>query len=181
MENIFKPKLGTGDDGDTDLLNGKRVHKTDLKIKLNASLDELSSTLGLLKVKIKEKAMQNEISDLQKTLIKICGINAGSNCHLEEETKAINKAIAFASSKIIPPKEFIIPGANISETLTHLARTKTRICEINAWEIKQKEIAVFLNRLSDYLFLFSLLLKDKNKHQKLTSGKKPKVSPESFI
>mgnify|MGYP001563299176 FL=1 len=50
----------------------------------------------------------------------------------------------------------MLPGKNETEALAHLARAKARVCEILAWELKAKAPAVYLNRLSDYLFLLAL-------------------------
>ena len=55
-----------------------------------------------------------------------------------------------------PLKIFAVPGKNKTEALLHLARAKTRVCELLAWELKAKVPAVYLNRLSDYLFLAAL-------------------------
>ena len=66
------------------------------------------------------------------------------------------RVINALAEEIKPPKRFVLPGENETEALAHLARAKTRVCEILAWEIKAKAAAVYLNRLSDYLFLVAL-------------------------
>jgi cob(I)alamin adenosyltransferase len=156
MPNDFKTKMGTGDLGFTDLFGGRRVPKTHRRVKLNALLDDLSSLLGLLKTGLRGKATKAEISAAQAGLIKAAGIVAGMKSDLKPETSAIEALINRLAGKIRPPKKFVLPGSNETEALAHLARTKTRVCEILAWELKAKAPAVYLNRLSDYLFLVAV-------------------------
>ncbi|MDD5209082.1 MAG: ATP:cob(I)alamin adenosyltransferase [Elusimicrobiales bacterium] len=155
LEN-FKPEMGAGDLGLTDIFGGGRVPKTDRRVKLNALVDELSALLGLVKTGIKDKKTKEELSAAQAALIRASGLAAGMKGGLKEETAALEALIGALSETIKPPKKFVLPGANETEALAHLARTKTRICEILAWEIKAKAPAVYLNRLSDYLFLLAL-------------------------
>jgi cob(I)alamin adenosyltransferase len=156
MPKNFKPDLGTGDLGFTDLFGGKRVPKTHRRIKLNALVDDLSALLGLLKAGIREKKTKEEISAAQAGLIRASGLIAGMKGTLKTETAALETLINSLAEGMKPPKKFVLPGANETEALAHLARAKTRVCEILAWEIKAKAPAVYLNRLSDYLFLVAL-------------------------
>ncbi len=153
----FKPKMGAGDTGFTDLLGGRRVPKTDRRVKLNALIDDLSALLGLLKTGLREAALKRELSGAQAGLIKASGIIAGMKSDLKAETAALEGLIESRSGKVRPPKKFVLPGANEAEALAHLARARARICELLAWELKAKAPAVYLNRLSDYLFLAALL------------------------
>lgn len=156
MPEKFKPKLGSGDLGFTDLFGGRRVPKTHRRIKLNALIDDLSALLGLLKTGVKDSAMKKELSAAQAGLIKASGIIAGMKADLKTETAFLETAVRARAARIKPPKKFVLPGVNETEALAHLARTKARVCEILAWEIKTKAPAVYLNRLSDYLFLAAL-------------------------
>lgn len=150
----FKPNTGTGDAGMTSLLGARRVPKTDRRIKLNALLDDLNSLLGLLKLRDKKRAAQ--ITAAQKGILKASGLIAGAKGGMDEEVKALESFTLAAAAKLKPAKKFVLPGANEAEALAHLARTRARLCEIQAWELKAKAPAVFLNRLSDYLFLLAL-------------------------
>jgi len=152
----FKPKIGAGDLGFTDLFSGRRVPKTHRRVKLNALIDELSALLGLVKTGVKDKATKEEISAAQAALIRASGLIAGMKGALKAETEALEALIDARAETLKPPKKFVLPGTNETEALAHLARTKTRICEIFAWEIKAKAPAVYLNRLSDYLFLLAM-------------------------
>ena len=156
MPKNFKPELGKGDLGFTDLLGGRRVPKTDRRVKLNALIDDLSALLGLLKTGLREAALKRELSGAQAGLIKASGIIAGLKTNLKAETAALQALIESRALKVRPPKRFVLPGANEAEALAHLARARARICELLAWELKAKQPAVYLNRLSDYLFLAAL-------------------------
>ncbi|MDA8131528.1 MAG: ATP:cob(I)alamin adenosyltransferase [Elusimicrobia bacterium] len=156
MPRYFKPSGGSGDKGFTDLLGGRRVPKTDRRIKLNALLDELSAMIGMLKVSLRDRALKKELTSAQAGLVRTSAVIAGMKADLSGEISALEALIEARSERTRPPKEFVMPGANEAEALAHLARTRARCCEILAWELKAKDPAVYLNRLSDYLFLAAL-------------------------
>ncbi len=162
MRRNFKPKMGAGDLGFTDLFGGRRVPKTHRRVKLNALIDDLSAVLGLLKPGIRDKKTKEELSAAQAALIRASGLIAGMKGELKDETAALETLINARAEAIKPPKKFVLPGANEREALAHLARTEARVCELLAWEIKAKAPAVYLNRLSDYLFLLALGLARRN-------------------
>jgi len=156
MPENFKPEMGSGDLGFTDLFGGKRVPKTHCRIKLNALLDDLGALLGLLKTRTRGAGAKKEITAAQAGLVKASAIIAGARANLKAETAALEKLIARRAAGIKPQKKFVLPGANETEALAHLARTRARLCELLSWEIKAKAPAVYLNRLSDYLFLVAV-------------------------
>ena len=162
MPKNFKPKMGAGDIGFTDLFGGRRVPKTHRRIKLNALIDDLSALLGLLKPGIRDRKTKEELSAAQASLIRASGLIAGMKGALKKETAALETLINARAEAIKPPKKFVLPGANEREALAHLARAEARACELLAWEIKAKAPAVYLNRLSDYLFLLALGLARRN-------------------
>lgn len=159
MPKDFKPAQGSGDLGLTDLLGGRRVPKTDRRVKLNALIDELSALLGLLKTAAPKPGLKKDLALAQAGLQRAAALVAGLKGGLEAETLALEAASDALSAKVRPPKKFVLPGRSETEALAHLARAKARICEILAWELKAKAAAVYLNRLSDYLFLAALAVK----------------------
>jgi ATP:cob(I)alamin adenosyltransferase len=163
MPKNFKPKQGSGDSGITDTIKGKKIRKTDSKIKAIAVIDELTCLLGLLKARFKKssalKSFIKELEEIQKDLFIISGIIAGMKAltDLKEETIKIEIKIEKLSKKTPKLNNFIIPGKSETEAFIHLTRAKTRLAEIAIWETKKfKSSAVYLNRLSDYLFLLAL-------------------------
>lgn len=156
MPKNFKPKTGSGDLGFTDLFGGRRVPKTHRRVKLNALLDDLNALLGLLKTGLREVSLKKEITAAQAGVVKASGVIAGMKADLKAETAALEAVINSRAAALKPLKKFVLPGANEAEALSHLARAKTRVCEILAWELKAKAPAVYLNRLSDLLFLVAV-------------------------
>ncbi len=148
--------MGKGDLGFTDLFGGRRVPKTDRRVKLNALIDELGALLGQAKTALKNRGAREDLADAQKTLLRASGMIAGAKADLAAATAALETRISAKSAGMQPLKKFVLPGETGPEALLHLARAKTRICEILAWEIKAKAPAVYLNRLSDFLFLAAL-------------------------
>ena len=158
MPKNFKPGMGNGDGGMTDLPNGKRVKKTDPRIKALGLLDELGAALGLVRAKLAGKQAKEEIWQIQQALLRAAARAAGmrSKAELEKETTYLGARIAALAAGAEPMRKFILPGRTETEALIHFARTKARSCEIALWELNSRPAAVYLNRLSDYLFLLAV-------------------------
>lgn len=151
----FKPRPGSGDRGLTDLLAGRRVPKTDRRIVTGALLDELSCLLGQVKSGGFEKAaLSRAQAALSAASANIAGLKNGGE--LRGLAAALEKSAAGLSAGAKAPAGFVLPGENAVEATLHLARARARLCEILCWELKAKEPAVLLNRLSDWLFLLAL-------------------------
>ena len=153
----FKPEMGSGDTGFTDLFGGKRVRKTDLRIKTAALIDELSSLLGVVKTGLRAGKDKQEITAIQRSMIGVSGLiaGAGTSGQVKGSIAAVEALIACRSKRLPPIKKFILPGKNKTEALIHVSRSRARLCEILAWQLKTKLPAIYLNRLSDYLFLLA--------------------------
>lgn len=156
MKNKIKPRLGSGDAGFTDLLHGKRVSKTSSRIKLNALIDELGALIGVLRSGSSAKD-KRVLLKVQKDLINVAGYIAGAATAAELKTAAdeITSLASRMSGRLPKLKKFLIPGETSSDALAHLARSKARLCEILAWRLRANPAAVYLNRLSDFLFLIA--------------------------
>ncbi|MFA6435173.1 MAG: ATP:cob(I)alamin adenosyltransferase [Elusimicrobiales bacterium] len=157
MPENFKPELGSGDDGLTGLPSGKRVKKTDHRIRALGLLDELGALLGLAKVKLAGKKEAVELLKTQRTLLKAAAHAAGLDfkTELKKETRRLEAGMELLAAGAKPLREFILPGRTETEALLHLCRAKARLCEAALWEINSTAAAVYLNRLSDHLFLLA--------------------------
>jgi len=157
MSEKFKPAIGSGDTGFTELFGGKRIKKTDLRIKTNALIDELNSLLGVIKAGLKAEKDKKEITDIQRSLTAASGFIAGARTsnQVKESITDIEILISGRSKHLPSLKTFILPGKNRIEALIHLSRSRARLCELLSWRLKAKLPAIYLNRLSDYLFLLS--------------------------
>ncbi len=151
-----------GDKGLTSLGDGKRVSKNSLRVKSYGEVDEVNATIGVVvcycsdQLKKNLKNIQNHLFDIGADLCipdknkKAKSLNEGINM-LEKEIDKMN-------TKLSPLKSFILPGGTKSSSFLHLARTITRRCERSLVELDSKEkinseIIIYINRLSDFLFV----------------------------
>ncbi len=148
----FKPNMGTGNNGYTTLFSS-RVPKTDLRIVLNAFIDEIQAILAVARSKKKNQ----KIKKIQQDLIRVSAFIAGyvKGTEINKLHEDLKKEIKKESSGY-NLKEFIIFGDNENSAILNLARVKTRLAELLAWKLKNKPAAIYLNRLSDYIFLISV-------------------------
>ncbi|MEF3280322.1 MAG: ATP:cob(I)alamin adenosyltransferase [Elusimicrobiota bacterium] len=149
----YKINIGKGDNGFTDFC-GRRVKKTSDAILLMSKLDELSAMLGVIRAKCKN--LDKDFYKIQKDISLICGNIAGyvDNKEIEKIITEIEKKIKENSD--INLNKFVFFGDKLIPAEINLLRAKTRICEIFAWKIKKKVSAVYLNRLSDFLFITAI-------------------------
>ena len=152
----------TGDNGKTSLLSGKRVDKHDKRIVAYGSVDELNSLMGIVR-DFSPKKYKNEIFKIQNKLMIIASQLSNDKNYKnipnisKKDTEFLENAIDRMTIELDPLKNFIIPGGNKLVSFTHLARCVCRRAEVNITELKEKEdlnreILLFINRLSDYLF-----------------------------
>ena len=172
----MKIYTGTGDRGRTGLFSGERVDKHDLRLSACGDLDELSACLGLLVSRLKGAAgeLGDEIRAVQGDLL-----NAGSWLTTTPTSPAAESLPPFPESRIadleaaidrmtadLPPlRRFILPGGDDAAAVAHLARTVCRRAERRATALvaadkesgstPRETVLVYLNRLSDYLFVLA--------------------------
>jgi len=160
----------TGDKGTTSLFGGKRISKTDPQIEACGTIDELTSIVGLITSKTKEKEKVDFLQSIQVDLYKIMSVVSLANTNLnplEESIKNFEKRIDGIEKKYPTPTRFILPGKPELTALSHLARTICRRAERNTiYFLEQKNInetveknkpliITYLNRLSDLLFMLA--------------------------
>lgn len=162
----------TGDQGQTSLLGGKRVSKSAPRIDAYGHVDELNSFLGWLKDQVTvENQLKQQIHWIQEHLFTIGSTLAAEPGFSGFELPQISKKEVSQleiwmdkyDSEIPPLKNFILPGGHPAISLTHVCRSVCRRTErsvIALAEVEEidKVIIRFLNRLSDYLFIFARVL-----------------------
>ncbi len=146
----------TGDKGETSLYGGKRVFKNNLRIEAYGCIDELNSAIGLVLSKIKNE----KLDEIQKDLFLIGSILAGYENTKDFDIRKLEDWIDGLEKDLPPIKNFIIPGGCEAAGFLHLARSICRKAERRVVELSQKEnfdenIIVYLNRLSDFLFVLA--------------------------
>jgi cob(I)alamin adenosyltransferase len=161
----------TGDKGKTSLLGGSRVSKAHIRIDAYGNVDELNSWIGLLRDQSANKDRHLLLIEIQDRLFTI-----GS--HLADEggerkfsipeiqysdVERLEHAIDDMNNVLPEMKNFILPGGHQVVSYTHIARTVCRRAERGVVALDDLEpvkdvIVIYLNRLSDYLFMLSRML-----------------------
>lgn len=153
----------TGDSGTTSLFGGKRISKADCQIETYGSIDELTSYLGLVVVKLKNKKEALFLIEIQRDLYKIMGFLSGAKTdllYLENKVLIFEKIIDEIEKKLPKLNKFIIPGGNEISSLFQIVRVLCRKAErrnidyFNSKRITNYELLMikYLNRLSDLFF-----------------------------
>lgn len=165
----------SGDAGETSLGDGHRVPKTDLRIRAYGGVDELNSVLGLAAACGQESNLaailfriQNDLFDVGADLCVPETDRPPAYTPLrvtESQVNQLEQWIDAANEKLAPLTSFILPGGSVAAAYLHLARTVCRRVEIGVLELSAREpinpqIAIYLNRLSDLLFVFARAAND---------------------
>lgn len=159
----------TGDKGTTSLVRGMRVSKTHIRLDAYGTVDELNSYVGWLNCAVKEEEHRDFLRYIQHKLFTV-----GSYLATETESKDPKPASIISERDIVRIEEqidiidenlprldrFVLPGGNEAAALAHICRTVTRRAERNVYRVAEKfpvaeEVLIFLNRLSDYFFVFA--------------------------
>ncbi len=159
----------TGDDGKTSLFDNSRVWKSHERIVSYGAIDELNSAVGIaismdLDHQLKEilVRIQNELfivgSDLANPNMSDTKIRTTENM-----TLSLENDIDTFESELSELTNFILPGGTLMSSILHLSRTIARRAETNVIALSQKEeinkiAIVYLNRLSDLLFVLARVL-----------------------
>jgi cob(I)alamin adenosyltransferase len=165
----------TGDKGDTALGTGERVSKAHLRIQTYGTVDETNAVIGIVRLHSSAPEfaildqmlarIQNDLFDLGADLcVPETGgdpgytplrVSKGQGERLEREIDELNGALQ-------PLRSFVLPGGHPAAAYLHLARTVCRRAERLMVELKQQpgeaisdEAMIFINRLSDFLFVAS--------------------------
>jgi len=155
----------TGDAGTTGLGDGSRVAKDSPRIEAIGTVDELNSTIGLVLVEDLPAPIEALLTDIQHDLfdlggeLSIPGHSAITPGHIER----LEAAVERYNADLPPLKEFILPGGTRPAALIHVARTVCRRAErsvvaLAATEAPTPSSRIYLNRLSDLLFVLARAL-----------------------
>ncbi len=156
----------TGDKGQTSLIGGTRVPKYHIRIETYGTVDELNSYIGLIMcqpIAAHHQQVLKEIqdrlftigaslaSDPERSKMKIPDLGAADITLLEKEMDEMNEVLPEL-------KHFILPGGNTIVSYCHLARCVCRRAERLTVQLAEESfvdsnITIYLNRLSDYLFV----------------------------
>lgn len=153
-----------GDKGTTSLVHTKNISKSDDRIQLVGTIDELTSHIGLVKTMLEEQSAISLLEEVQKLLIRImAGVADPYNreYHMAEDcTEALEAAIDKLEGSFDRPKKFILPGGSRISAELDIARTVARRAERAMAAVSVKFGADngakrYLNRLADYLYMLA--------------------------
>lgn len=163
----------TGDDGSTGLLYNRRVSKCHPRVEAYGSVDELNAALGLARASSPHRFVREHLLSIQQDLVKLMGELATSLDDLPRYardgfelvtrtfTEKLDRLITEIEAQSITYKGWATPGATADAAALDVARTvarraERRVCALRErGEIQNAEIIIFLNRLSDLLWLMA--------------------------
>ncbi|MGB0387782.1 MAG: cob(I)yrinic acid a,c-diamide adenosyltransferase [Ardenticatenaceae bacterium] len=165
----------TGDDGTTGLFGGQRVGKDSPRVEAYGAVDETNAILGVVcSLLDKDDALQEALVQVQSDLFVVGAdlatpIVEGKKATYyvprvqEEDSKRLEQWIDEADSELEPMRTFILPSGTPAATQLHLARTvcrraERRVVTLNRLEDISPDIRIYLNRLSDLLFVWARLV-----------------------
>jgi cob(I)alamin adenosyltransferase len=158
----------TGDDGTTGLFGGGRVLKASLRVEAYGTSDELNATIGVARATGLDPEtdavlarVQVDLFTLGAELACVPGKEASLKMHLIDAADAerLEHAIDAAETHVPPLKYFVLPGGAPQAAALHVCRTVCRRAERACLALEdapaRRELIIYLNRLSDLLFVLA--------------------------
>jgi cob(I)alamin adenosyltransferase len=181
----------TGDAGDTGLGDGSRVPKDHPRVTAYGTVDELNALLGIFVTQLTPgptldliRSVQNDLFDVGADLcLPIKDDEKALRVRAEQATR-LEKAIDAMNERLQPLKSFILPGGTSAAAWCHLARTVCRRAErdvvtLARGETVNPQVIVYLNRLSDLLFVLARICNNDGKDDVLWVPGKSQQPPVS--
>ncbi len=177
----------TGDQGKTSLFGGTRVKKSNLRIDAYGTVDELNSHIGLIRDQLEDKELIDDLIRIQSKLFTLGAMlatpldkeklkNGSDRLKIEKieegEIQFLEKKMDLMDKTLEPMTHFILPGGHPVVSFCHIARCVCRRAERITVELSDTEtinihILIYLNRLSDYLFVLARKLTKDNKVEEI--------------
>ena len=159
----------TGDDGSTGLGDGTRVPKDHLRVQAMGDVDELNSGLGVLLADPLPADVRELLVVIQHELFNLGGelCIPGYSLLKDSAVARLDDALAHYNAALPRLAEFILPAGTRSAALAHVSRTVARRAEravvaLGAQEAVNNAPRLYLNRLSDLLFVLARVLNRAN-------------------
>lgn len=154
----------TGDAGTTNLAHTKNITKSDARLEVIGSMEELTSHIGLIKTKIHEEAVNFFLEEIQHTLTMItAGVSDSYNRKYklkEEAAIELEKEMDRLENLFECPNQSVLPGMNPLSAEIDVARAVARRAErcLAAVSVKfgcDTGAKRYMNRLADYLYMLA--------------------------
>ena len=160
----------TGDDGSTGLGDGTRVAKDHARVEAYGTVDEATAFLGLVRIALGAdhphqdllQVIQNDLFDVGADLCVPLSVDSPeSGLRIQKgQVDRLEKAIDDNNANLKPLTSFVLPGGTTASAHAHVARTVVRRAErqvvaLGRMESLNPQLLIYLNRLSDLLFVLS--------------------------
>ena len=181
MVRISRVHTGTGDGGETSLLDGKKVGKENPRVELFGTVDELNSQIGVVRMEFGRMpgiTRFHNPGDAEEALMRVqqelfdlggeCACTPGklpkqmSVIGIDECDRLVEEMDSWLE-ELDPLESFILPTGSAPVAFLHIARTVARRAERQACHLRslegddsvRKEVICYLNRISDWLFVLA--------------------------
>jgi cob(I)alamin adenosyltransferase len=162
-----------GDQGTTALMYDRRVPKCHPRVEACGAVDELNAAIGLARAAAQDGALRDNLATTQQDLVRLMGelatmdedlsryVKDGHSLVTSAMTASLEKWIAQLEAANVSTMGWVMPGANTTSAALDFARTVCRRAERRACALQDSgqlhnaEIVVYLNRLSDLLWLLA--------------------------
>ena len=178
-DRITRVTTGSGDDGTTGTADGQRLPKHHPHIEALGAVDELNSHLGLLRAQLPEGGDIRELlGEVQQELFDLgAGLAGGKSARPSDtEIARLEEQAGTRNAGLPPLQEFVLPGGSPTAAQCHVARAVCRRAErrVAALDGAPETAAVYLNRLSDLLFVLAReLARQTQEPEQLWRGPRP--------
>ena len=170
MVKLNKIYTRTGDDGSTGLVDGSRISKDDLRVCAYGDVDETNSVIGLVRLHLQNKMLDDMLSRIQNDLFDLgADLATPLPAKGEKDSEYALRMVAVQSLRLEaeldslnadlePLTSFVLPGGSPPAAYLHQARTVCRRAERACVALSQTTdinppALTYLNRLSDFLFV----------------------------
>jgi cob(I)alamin adenosyltransferase len=177
---VFLSRIYTkaGDGGETGLGDGRRVPKDDPRVDAYGQVDELNAVLGLFAAYCPDSPERDLVRSVQNDLFDVGGDLCVPPADGEQpgqclrvtaaQAERLERAIDRVNDGLDPLRSFVLPGGTPAAAWLHLARTVCRRAEravvtLTRTEPVNPQVVVYLNRLSDLLFVLARSANDGGK------------------
>ena len=159
----------TGDAGETGLYGGERVKKYSKRVSSYGTVDEANSTIGLARAHLGDTEIDGVLAQIQNALFDVgadLATPSGSKYEKNlvridaQDVENLEHLIDRFQEECPPWSNFIHPGGTPAAATLQLARAVTRraereVLELESLEEVNHDVIVYLNRLSDFLFILA--------------------------
>ena len=171
----------TGDTGNTRLFDGTKVRKYDERVDAYGAVDELNAFIGAAASLLDDATILDLLVTIQKDLFSVGaqladpGFKDQSGAKFKlpaERITALENAIDNFETELPPLRQFILSGGGQAGAMLHVARTVCRRAERRVVSLSEKvevspDLIVYLNRLSDFLFVIARVINHRQGKQEI--------------